>query len=68
VFAAINSYFKDYRGLKKPKVLMLGADRGHAYLDTIYDTEWCTWLRSQYTDDLVEEKRTVNSPIEISLT
>ncbi len=49
-FSAIKSYFDDYHGPSRPKVLMLAADRGHAYLDTIYNPDWCQWLSSQYPD------------------
>ena len=49
VYAAIKSYFAAYRGLAKPKVLMFAADRGHAYLDTIYNPTWQSWLYSQHS-------------------
>jgi cysteine synthase A len=49
VYAAIEDYFKDYRGSgRKPRVLMLSPDRGHAYLDTVYNHQWCSWLMAQH--------------------
>jgi cysteine synthase A len=39
VYAAIERYFKDYRG-PRPSVLFLCADRGTAYADTVYRPSW----------------------------
>jgi cysteine synthase A len=43
-FAAIESYpFAE----PNPTVLFLCADRGTAYMDTVYDAAWGTWRREQ---------------------
>ena len=43
-FAAIQSYaFREAR----PTVLFLCADRGTAYMDTVYDESWVAWRREQ---------------------
>jgi hypothetical protein len=34
-------------GETSPTVLFLCADRGTAYMDTIYDSAWVTWRREQ---------------------
>jgi N-(2-amino-2-carboxyethyl)-L-glutamate synthase len=39
VYAAISSYFADYRG-PRPTVVFLCADRGNAYSDTVYNPVW----------------------------
>lgn len=46
VYHAIRQYFQRApSGPAKPSVLFLCADRGSAYLDTIYNEEWCARLR-----------------------
>jgi N-(2-amino-2-carboxyethyl)-L-glutamate synthase len=43
VYAAIERYFADYHG-PRPTVAFLCADRGTAYLDTVYNPEWARAL------------------------
>lgn len=40
VYYAIKSYFSDRSAVDNPSVLFLCADRGNAYLDTVYNDEW----------------------------
>lgn len=40
VYAAIQRYFARHRGVARPSVLFLCADRGSAYLDTVYNPLW----------------------------
>src|SRR5438128_6917706 len=44
-FAAIKRYAEKMTGSKPPTVLFLCADRGTAYLDTVFDASWVTRLR-----------------------
>jgi N-(2-amino-2-carboxyethyl)-L-glutamate synthase len=43
-FAAIKQYAPKMAGAKRPTVLFLCADRGTAYLDTVFDPAWATRL------------------------
>jgi N-(2-amino-2-carboxyethyl)-L-glutamate synthase len=43
-FAAIKRYAPKMAGSKRPTVLFLCADRGTAYLDTVFDPAWATRL------------------------
>ena len=43
-FAAIKRYASRMAGAKRPTVLFLCADRGTAYLDTVFDPAWATRL------------------------
>src|SRR5436190_2292493 len=43
-YAAIKRYREKMTGPKPPTVLFLCADRGTAYLDTVFDTSWVTRL------------------------
>jgi cysteine synthase A len=43
-FAAIKRYASRMAGAKRPTVLFLCADRGTAYLDTVFDPTWATRL------------------------
>src|ERR1043166_5365766 len=43
-FAAIKRYAAKMRAYKRPRVLFLCADRGTAYLDTVFDHDWATRL------------------------
>ncbi len=43
-FAAIKRYAAKMPGHKRPAVLFLCADRGTAYLDTVFDPSWATRL------------------------
>ncbi len=52
VFAAVQEYFNQYHGRKKPKVFILSADRGHAYLDTVYNQKWCDWLKAEHDNEI----------------
>jgi N-(2-amino-2-carboxyethyl)-L-glutamate synthase len=45
VFAGVKRYLASPRGTVKPKVLFLCADRGTAYLNTIYDDQWTERLK-----------------------
>jgi N-(2-amino-2-carboxyethyl)-L-glutamate synthase len=45
VFAAVKQVMAVERGSVRPKVLFLCADRGTAYLDTVYDDQWIKRLR-----------------------
>jgi cysteine synthase A len=44
-YAAIRRYLAKVRGHGTPSVLFLCADRGTAYIDTIYNDEWVAQLR-----------------------
>jgi cysteine synthase A len=44
VFAAVKRYAAQMAGLKRPTVLFLCADRGTAYLDTVFDPKWTAKL------------------------
>lgn len=49
VYSAVTTYFSRMRTtLAKPRVLMICADRGLAYFDTIYNETWRQWLQTQY--------------------
>lgn len=39
-YSAVESYVPTMRGTRKPNVLFLCADRGTAYLDSVFDDEW----------------------------
>ena len=41
VFAAVKEYFKDKSFKTKPNVVILFADRGDRYANTVYNEEWC---------------------------
>src|SRR6058998_2173535 len=43
-FAAIKRYSEKMTGSKRPTVLFLCADRGTAYLDTVFDVSWVSRL------------------------
>jgi len=43
-FAAVKRYAAQMVGLKRPTVLFLCADRGTAYLDTVFDPKWTAKL------------------------
>ncbi|WP_437896081.1 2,3-diaminopropionate biosynthesis protein SbnA [Sorangium sp. So ce124] len=44
-YHAVNQYFSGPRsGTYEPSVVMLCADRGAAYIDTIYDDAWCAQI------------------------
>jgi len=43
-FAAIKRYREKMTGSRRPTVLFLCADRGTAYLDTVFDASWVTRL------------------------
>jgi cysteine synthase A len=45
VYFAIKEYFKSRSFEEKPHVLFLSADRGNAYIDTVYNAEWKNSLR-----------------------
>lgn len=40
VFCAIKKYFKNKNFIRKPNVVMIIADRGDRYVNTIYNNEW----------------------------
>ena len=44
VFAAVKRYATRMRGLRRPTVLFMCADRGTPYLDTIFDPAWAAKL------------------------
>lgn len=44
VYTAIDRYFQDRHFTEKPNVVFICADKGYAYLDTIYDKSWNEWL------------------------
>lgn len=45
VFAGVRRYLESARGAVRPKALFLCADRGTAYLNTIYDDQWTERLQ-----------------------
>jgi cysteine synthase A len=45
VYAAIKKRARALRAKAQPNVLFLCYDRGTAYLDTVYDPAWVSWLR-----------------------
>ncbi|WKD33862.1 2,3-diaminopropionate biosynthesis protein SbnA [Streptomyces xanthophaeus] len=48
IYAAIRSYFARNRPVgRRPTVAFLAADRGHAYLKTVYDHDWIQRLRAE---------------------
>ncbi|HVI44819.1 MAG TPA: pyridoxal-phosphate dependent enzyme [Chitinophaga sp.] len=40
VYLAAKNYFKENRHVTKPTALMIFPDKGHTYLDTIYNKQW----------------------------
>jgi cysteine synthase A len=46
-YAAIQKYFRRHRPTARPSVVFLAADRGIAYLNTVYSDAWVDELRSR---------------------
>ncbi len=42
VLYAVKQYFKNKRFIRKPNVVMIFADRGDRYVNTVYNEAWCT--------------------------
>lgn len=53
VYAAIQDYFADWRGPRRPTVAFLCADRGTGYVDTVYNP---AWVAEHYGDPLPERR------------
>jgi len=46
-YAAINAYFGKTPRKEKPTVVFLSPDRGHGYIDNIYNDAWLAWFAEQ---------------------
>jgi len=47
VYHGIKRYFEDKTFATPPTVLFLCPDRGHGYIDNVYDHEWLSWFSSK---------------------
>lgn len=47
VYHAIVKYFNNIKMAEKPNVVFICPDRGTAYVDNIYDSEWIRWFKNQ---------------------
>jgi 2,3-diaminopropionate biosynthesis protein SbnA len=62
-YAAVNSYpFPESR----PTVLFLCADRGTAYMDTVYDAEWVAWRRKQEDWEPPRRRADLSGPVPVA--
>ena len=46
-YAAVNAYFGTAPRKDKPRVVFLSPDRGHGYIDNLYNDAWLAWFADQ---------------------
>lgn len=49
VFSAVRKYFKNKKFKKKPTVVMVFADKGDRYINTVYNQNWCDSFLQKYS-------------------
>lgn len=50
VFSAVKKYFKDKKLKKKPTVVVVFADKGDRYINTVYNKNWCDSFLQKYSE------------------
>ncbi len=49
VFSAVKRYFKNKKLKKRPTVVVVFADKGDRYIDTVYNKSWCDSFLQKYS-------------------
>ncbi|PSL45612.1 cysteine synthase A [Chitinophaga niastensis] len=55
VYLAAKNYFKDTQHITVPTSLLIFPDKGHTYLDTIYNQEWGEQLAAKLTSSTIAQ-------------
>jgi len=50
VYAAVKKYFKNRKFKKKPTVVVVFADKGDRYINTVYNKNWCDSFLQKYSE------------------
>ena len=50
VFSAVKKYFKNKKFKKKPTVVVVFADKGDRYINTVYNKNWCDSFLQKYSE------------------